>query len=292
MKLLKLSLSNFQGIKKLIFDFDDGKNASIYGDNATGKTTVYNALTWLLFDKASTAAKNFTPKTKGPDGDIHHLEHCSEAVLQTDDSRIVILKKTYKEIYKKKRGSATEEFSGHTIEYAVDGVPVKEKEYTAIILDFCGGDPEKPKLLTMPDYFPEQLPWETRRKILIDICGDVSDDEIIAGDKDLKELPVFLRMPGSNEQYYTIDEYRKIANAKRIDINKQLGEIPGRIDEAERAIPNTEGLDEVTIETNIAALQKKRDELAEERATTTAGGTTMAELQKTIADIRVRISEE
>ena len=103
MKLLNLTLNNFQGIKKLTFDFDGGKSASIYGDNATGKTTVYNALTWLLFDKASTAAKNFTPKTKGPDGDLHHLDHSSEATLQTDDGRIVTLKKTYKEIYKKKR---------------------------------------------------------------------------------------------------------------------------------------------------------------------------------------------
>ena len=64
MKLLQLTLNNFQGIKTLTFDFEGGKSASIYGDNATGKTTVYNAITWLLFDKASTAAKNFTPKTK------------------------------------------------------------------------------------------------------------------------------------------------------------------------------------------------------------------------------------
>lgn len=84
MKLLKLTLNNFQGIKSLEFDFDGGKSASIYGDNATGKTTVYNAITWLLFDKASTAAKNFTPKTKGPDGDLHNLEHSSEGVFEMD----------------------------------------------------------------------------------------------------------------------------------------------------------------------------------------------------------------
>ena len=292
MKLLNLTLNNFQGIKKLTLDFDGGKSASIYGDNATGKTTVYNALTWLLFDKASTAAKNFTPKTKGPDGDLHHLDHSSEATLQTDDGRNVTLKKTYKEVYKKKRGSATEEFSGHTVEYEVDGVPTKEKDYTATVLGFCGGDTEKSKMLTMPDYFPEQTAWDARRKILLEICGDINDDDIIAGNKDLKELPDFLRMPGTSEQYYTTEEYRKVASAKRTDINKQLGEIPGRIDEAERAIPDTEGLDEATIEANIAALQRKRDELAEERAAAAAGGTATAELQKEIADIRVRISEE
>ena len=74
MKIKSLRLENFQGIKHAEFDFD-GLSASIYGDNATGKTTVFNAVTWLLFNKASTEAKNFTPKTKGSDGDLHNLDH-------------------------------------------------------------------------------------------------------------------------------------------------------------------------------------------------------------------------
>lgn len=291
MKLLTLTLNNFQGIKKLTLDFGEGKNASIYGDNATGKTTVYNALTWLLFDKASTAAKNFTPKTKGPDGDLHHLDHSSEATLQTDDGRIVTLKKTYKEIYKKKRGSATEEFSGHTVDYEVDGVPTKEKDYTATVLGFCGGDIEKSKMLTMPDYFPEQTAWDARRRILLEICGDISDDEIIAANDDLKELKDFLRMNGTAEQYYTTDEYKKVAAARRGEINKQLTEIPARIDEAEKAIPDTTGLNAEEIEQNIVSLQRKRDSLAAEKAEAAAGGTAAATLRIKIAGIRTKLAE-
>ena len=291
MKLYRLTLSNFQGIKSLSFDFPEGRSASIYGDNATGKTTCYNALTWLLFDKASTAAKNFTPKTKGPDGDLHHLDHSAEAVFVTDTGRQITLKKTYHESYKKKRGSAMEEFDGHTVEYEVDGVPVKEKEFTATVIGFCGGDTEKPKMLTMPDYFPEQLSWDTRRKILLEICGDISDDEIIAANDDLKELKDFLRMNGTAEQYYTTDEYKKVAAARRGEINKQLTEIPARIDEAEKAIPDTTGLDAEEIEQNIASLQRKRDNLAAEKAETAAGGTAAATLRTQIADIRTKLAE-
>ena len=291
MKLYRLTLNNFQGIKCLSFEFPEGRSASIYGDNATGKTTVYNALTWLLFDKASTAAKNFTPKTKGPDGDMHHLDHSSEAVFMTDTGRQITLKKTYHESYKKKRGSATEEFDGHTVEYEVDGVPVKEKEFTATVIGFCGGDTEKPKMLTMPDYFPEQLSWDTRRKILLEICGDISDDEIIAANDDLKELKDFLRMNGTTEQYYTTDEYKKVAAARRSEINKQLTEIPARIDEAEKAIPDTTGLNAEEIEQNIASLQKKRDSLAAEKAEAAAGGTASATLRTQIADIRTKMAE-
>lgn len=291
MKLYRLTLNNFQGIKSLSFDFPEGRSASIYGDNATGKTTCYNALTWLLFDKASTAAKNFTPKTKGPDGDLHHLDHSAEAVFITDTGRQITLKKTYHESYKKKRGSAMEEFDGHTVEYEVDGVPVKEKEFTATVIGFCGGDTEKPKMLTMPDYFPEQLSWDTRRKILLEICGDISDDEIIAANDDLKELKDFLRMNGTAEQYYTTDEYKKVAAARRGEINKQLTEIPARIDEAEKAIPDTTGLNAEEIEQNIASLQRKRDSLAAEKAEAAAGGTAAATLRTQIADICTKLAE-
>lgn len=291
MKLLQLTLNNFQGIKSLAFDFSDGRSASIYGDNATGKTTVYNALTWLLFDKASTAAKNFTPKTKGPDGDLHHLDHRAEAVFMTDAGRQITLAKTYHESYKKKRGSAIEEFDGHTVEYAVDGVPVKEKEFTATVIGFCGGDTEKPKMLTMPDYFPEQLSWDTRRKILLEICGDISDEEIIAANDDLKELKDFLRMNGTAEQYYTTDEYKKVAAARRSEINKQLTEIPARIDEATQATPDTEGLVEEEIERNIEALTKKKNDLLAERAEVTSGSTATATLRAKIADIKTEIAE-
>lgn len=291
MKLYKLILANFQGIKNLTFEFPDGRSASIYGDNATGKTTVYNAVTWLLFDKASTAAKNFTPKTKGADGDVHHLEHSVAAVFEVDDGRIVTLQKTFKEVYKKKRGSAHEEFDGHTVDYSVNGVPIKEKEYTATIIGLCGGDTEKPKMLTMPDYFSEQVSWDTRRKILLEICGDISDEEIIAANVELKELSDFLKMPGTSERFYSTEEYRKIANARKTEINKQLADIPGRIDEAERAIPDTTGLVLEAIENNIAALQKKRDALADEKANASNGSTAILTLRQQIADIKANLSE-
>lgn len=289
MKLLKMVLENFQGIKELTLDFD-GKSASIYGDNATGKTTVFNAITWLLFDKASTNAKNYTPKTKGKDGDVHNLEHSSEAVFKTETDRIVTLKKVYKEVYKKKRGSATEEFSGHTIDYYTDGVPVKEKEFVAAIENLCG-DSELMKMLTMPDYFPEQLSWEARRKLLLTICGDVSDEDVIHGNSELKELSDYLIMPGTTDQSYSVDEYKKIASAKKSDINKQLDEIPGRIDEAQRAIPDTTGMNADEIEDNIAILTAKKDKLLEEKATVSTGDAATIEIKKALSELETDIQK-
>jgi len=288
MKINTLRLENFQGIKSAAFDFM-GRSASIYGDNATGKTTVFNAVTWLLFGCPSTGAKGYTPKTDGPDGDLHHLDHAAEAQFIMDSGRLVTFRKVFHENYRKKRGSAAEEFSGHSVDFFIDGVPVKEKDYTAALLDFCGGA-EKMKMLTMPLYFPEGMSWEARRKILLEVCGDVTDAEVIASSDELKELPACLLMPGTADQHYTVDEYRKIAAAQKTDINKQLRDIPGRIDEAQRAIPE-EAIDVTAITSRLAALQTKQDGLMERRAALLAGDADAAKARKRTAAAEAALAE-
>lgn len=290
MKLLYMELENFQGIKALKLNFG-GVSGTIYGDNGTGKTTVFNALTWLLFDKASTGAKDFSPKTKGADGeDLHHLNHSVKASFQQETGQITSFWKVYHEVYKKKKGSAYEERDGHTVDYFVDGVPTKEREYTSTVLGCCGGDAEKPKMLTMPDYFAEQLKWQTRRKILLEVCGDVSDKEIINSSTDLKDLAKYLVIPGTSDGIYGIDEYRKIAAARLKDLNKQLEAIPGRIDEAEKAIPDVSGIDSTEVEEAIERTNEKIYQLQKERADAESGDSAKRDIQAKLDDLNHRIA--
>ena len=51
-RIEKMPLENFQCHNTLTQD-PGGRNASIYGDNASGKTSIYDVLTWLLFGKES-----------------------------------------------------------------------------------------------------------------------------------------------------------------------------------------------------------------------------------------------
>jgi recombinational DNA repair ATPase RecF len=135
-KLIKLSLKNFKGTRAFVLDARGG-NVTVYGDNATGKTTLFDAFTWLLFDKDSQGRKDFEIKTLDASGQpMHGLEHEVEAVLQVD-GKTVTLRKVYKEKWTKKRGSAQAEFTGHTTDYFVDGVPVKKAEYDARIASIC-----------------------------------------------------------------------------------------------------------------------------------------------------------
>ncbi len=287
MVIWRLVLNNFQGIRSLAVDLR-GKSASFYGDNGTGKTTVYNALTWLLFDKASNGAKGFTPKTRDKNGEVHNLEHSVEGEFETDDGRRVVLKKTFREVYKKKRGTAREEFSGHSVDYAIDGVPVKEKEFSERVLEFCGGDEKRIRVLTMPDCFAEQLPWEERRKILLELVGNCSEEDVVAENEELEDLLDILKMPGAADRRYTVDEYRSIATARKADINKQLQEIPARIDESTRMVSDAGETNLSELEEAIRRADAEYTALVNQKSLLMCSGAT--EVEKSIQESRMKLA--
>lgn len=290
MKLLQLKLTNFQGISALELDFK-GENASVYGRNASGKTTIYNALTWILTDKPSTGAKGYSPKTNSESGEVHNMHHMATASFRCINGRIVTFGKDYHEIYKQKRGSLTEEFSGHTTDYYVDGVPVSEAQYQKSVKMFAGGEVEQIRMLLMPFYFAEDMPWQKRRATLLEIAGDVSDADVIASKLDLKDLPQYLAIPGAAGQTYSVEEYTKIAAEKKKKINQGLASLPARIDEARKAIPDLAGLDEDTLEVGITSLEKRREKLMEDKAQVIGQDTASAEYRALLAEARAKLSE-
>ena len=106
MKLINLKLRNFKGINE--FDLETGgESQAIFGDNGTGKTTLFDAFSWLLFDKDSLNHSDFEIKPLNEDGEPeHYLETSVEGCFDIDGVEL-ILKKIYKEVWKKKRGSLT-----------------------------------------------------------------------------------------------------------------------------------------------------------------------------------------
>lgn len=234
MKLQALTLKNFKGIKDLTLAFAD--NTSIYGDNATGKTTIADAQCWLLFNKDSKGTPNFSPKTKDDKGnDIHNLQHSVKGTYSLSDGTIITFEKALKEDWKTKRGSNAQEFSGHTTDYAVDGVPCKEKEYNDKLHAIASESDMM--TLSLPMYFSEVMSMQDRRAKLLDIAGDVTEYQVISNNDNLSELSEYLRKPGTVSQLYSVSEYEKIARASIKEINQQIKSIPDRIDEATKAIP-------------------------------------------------------
>lgn len=278
MKLLSLKLRNFKGIKSFTLDAQ-GRNASVFGDNATGKTTLFDAFTWLLFDKDSSDRANFEIKTLKPNGEPHHgLDHEVEAELEVE-GRVVTLRKAFKEKWTKKRGSATAEFTGHTTDFFIDGVPVKKKDYDAKTAEIA--DDSIFKLLTSPTYFNEVLHWNDRRQILLEVCGDISDADVIASDKALAKLPDILK--GRK-----LEDMRKIIMARRAEVNRELERIPVRIDEAERNLPNIEG---IVIDELGPDIKKARTEVREleQQLNRAESGGEIAEKRKQLREIEAQL---
>ena len=249
-RINKMILHNFKGIKDLEINAN-GESLSIYGDNATGKTTVFDAFTWLLFNKDSLGRSDFGIKTQDEYGNaIHNLEHSVECELAIDNS-ILTLKKVYAEKWTKKRGSAEAEFSGHETKYFVNEVPVAKKDYEAKISSII--DETLFKIITNPLFFNENMKWQDRRAILLNLCENISDEDLL--DKDEKFAPLKDELKGR-----TIQEYKKIIQSKQAGINDELKSIPQRIDEANRAIADVVEVDE----TEKASTEKKIADLNDE----------------------------
>ena len=88
----QLTLLNFKGIRNLTVDFD-AIETNIYGANGAGKTTVFDAFTWLLFGKDSKDRKDFNIKTLGEDGKaIERLPHEVTACIEVNGEEINLKK--------------------------------------------------------------------------------------------------------------------------------------------------------------------------------------------------------
>jgi len=263
MRLLKLSLKNFKGCRSFVLDVQ-GNNCNIYGDNATFKTTLYDAFLWLLFNKDSQGKADFEIKTLDATGQpLHGLEHSVEADLVPAGDSVVTIKKSYAEMWQKKRGSAKEVFTGHTTEYFIDGVPVKKTEYASRIAGLC--DENIFKLLTNPLFFNTQLHWQKRREILFSICGDISDEDVITSDSSLAKLPAILK----NRK---LEDHRKVIMGRRTEINQELEKIPIRIDEVFRSLPDVSGVFPSEVANKITVLKTRLTEKNQEVVRIQAGG--------------------
>lgn len=251
-KILNLKLRNFKGIKNLEIDFNC-KDTNIYGANATGKTTIFDAFKWLFFDKDSNDRKDFNIKTLDINNNpIHFLEHAVEATLIIDGVDMTF-KKVFQEKWVKKRGQSEQEFSGHETNYWIDEVPVKKKDYEEKINSLI---PESLfKLITDPSYFNNQLKWTERRELLINISGaNVSDEEILNSKEEFSSIR-------KNIEGRSIDDYKKVVQAKIKELNKQKESIPVRIDELTNTLITEHNIDYEKIE-------KEKEELNSQLKTT------------------------
>lgn len=250
-ELVSLRLENFKGTDSLDLHFN-GSNASIYGDNAAGKSTVYDGLTWLLFGKDSLGRKDFDIKPLNFSGQVrdHSAVTAVEASLRADGI-VHSLRRTYYEVWAKRRGSSNASFDGHASDFFFDGVPVKKSEFTQRVGELV--EENAFRLLTSLAYFPEKMPWLERRAVLFDLAGSAPDGQIMAADPRFDPLAAAV---GSG----SLEDLRKKLAARRKSLNGVRNDTPARLDECRKTVAELSSIDFAALEQQLEQARFIRDQ--------------------------------
>ena len=225
LKIRSLHMENFKGIKSLDVNFSN--KTSIKGQNAAGKTTIFDAFTWLLFNKNSAGEEKFNVRPLDKDGNrIDNVEIKVVAVLDVD-GKGVELSKTQKQNWVKKRGTDTAVLQGNVNSFEIDGYPKSEADFKAYVSELAQSE-EMFKMLTNPQYF-SSLKRKDQRDILMKLISDVSDVEL--AQTDAKYAPLLSEL----EKAPSTDDIRAKFSKALTEWKKKQAEIPVRIDEAEKS---------------------------------------------------------
>lgn len=225
MILKSLHIENFKGIKSLDVNFSE--KTKIKGQNAAGKTTIFDAFTWLLFNKNSAGEEKFNVRPLDKDGNrVDNVEIKVVAVLDVDGKEME-LSKVQKQNWVKKRGTDTVTLQGNVNSFEIDGYPKSEADFKSYVSGLAQSE-DMFKMLTNPQYF-SSLKWKDQRDILMKLISDFSDVELAK--TDAKYAPLLDEL----EKAPSTDDIRSKFSKALTEWKKKQTEIPVRIDEAEKS---------------------------------------------------------
>lgn len=216
-----ITIKNFKGVlgeKKLTFN---PTLTQIMGANHAGKTTIVDAVQWVLFDKNSIGQTVFGIDPKDENGEIiHHLDNTVVLEL-TADGTDYKLEKVRSETWTKPRKKEEAEMTGHTTKYFVNENKYTQKDFKAFIDDLC--KESLFKAITTPSYFPS-LPAEDQRNLLTKMVGKTTDEDLAGDNEDFKGL--LQELSGTDLQ-----KFREQLRYRIGELKKEIEQIPSRINE-------------------------------------------------------------
>ena len=128
------------------------------------------------------------------------------------------------------------------------------------------------------------MPWKKQRELLLEVCGDITDMDVINSDERLKDLPSMLE--GKN-----VNDFITLITQRKTKLNSQLNKIPTRIDENQKMLDDfNEELNQEIIEIELKDFRKKKN-ILENKLTTIKGGYAVAHLERQIAQIDTKIEQ-
>lgn len=250
MMIKKLRMQNFKGCEDSTMEF--GHRTNIYGRNATGKTTIHDAVMWVLFNKMADGTKPDQIRPHNANGgNIDFVDIIVELTLEIDDLEYTI-KKTQKQNWVQHHGSLEKVFEGNENCWEVNGIPKSQMEYRKWLNQMID---EEVFMFTASATAFMKLAMKKRREVLFNLVTDISNADVIAANNELDPVASIIAT-------CTPEEAMKLATKNIRAYNKQLTEIPARIDELSKQIVR---IDVSDMELQKNELQRQIDEAEKQR---------------------------
>lgn len=253
-KLKRLTIVNFKGIQRQDIEFSH--TTSIYGDNATGKTTIFDAFLWLFFGKNCEGVSQFEVKRLDAENKfIKDLESEVTALIHVDQQEIEV-RKVLRQKWVQRRGELGTNYNGDENLYFWNDVPLKEGEFKVKVKAIV--DEMLFRLITNPFFF-NSLKWQERRNILIEIAGHISNTDVMDSCVTVENKGQFNDLIMALNSGKTLDEFKRELAAKKKKVKDTSESIPFRIDEVRRGMPKDINFE--SLKKEMSSLLKEQSEL-------------------------------
>ncbi|HFK2548056.1 TPA: AAA family ATPase [Enterococcus faecalis] len=260
--LKSIRIHNFKGISDLMIE-PNGKSIDIFGDNDAGKTTIYDAFLWCLFNKDSKERTKIQWRPLDENSEPIRGKQTSVTVVLTINGQAKEFEKVRGDKEVIKRNSEHKSYEMFT-KYLVDGLETTTKkafddEVEKVL------DQDTFKNLTSVTYFCEQLVADERRQKLFEYFGSKTDEEIINETPSIHQLKEII----GNDDIKTARD-RMLQDQKRI--NETLKNIPVKIEGIQAALPDIENINKEQLLTTRNELTLKKNDIENQLVTIRNGG--------------------
>lgn len=280
MKEIKLNSMHVERFKGLFaFDVRFGEHTEISGRNALGKTCVYDAYLWCLFNKDSRGRVIDKVQTMDADGVADKDARTVVSVSFLIDDQQVEFRREFYQNWSKPRGKTEPVYNGNASDYFFNDVPLTLTEYNKKIQSYF--DKDKFELVSNINLFAS---YDTakRRAILEEIADIESLTKLIASD-----YPVVQQAMREGK---TVEEFQIELRKKAAKVKAEAEDIPVRIDEIERSIPAAPNCDALRAEKDrlVAKQEEHQKKIDDYRKAALLGAS--SELRKELNAVVDRIS--
>lgn len=254
-KFKKIRIRNFRGL--VSFDANlEGRSARISGANGLGKSSVADAITWVLFGKDSRRRTAFPIDPVDDEGRIIHNLDVSVELEMLIDGQPTTLRRRRQEKWVQKRGMTTEQLDGHQTTCYIDGRPLPSSDFSSHVDTIV--KEELFRALTTPDYFPS-LPMDQQYRLLVKIVGTRTLAEIAAKDEEALKVVDELGQR-------SLDQYRQGLTYDLQRTRKEQELIPVRLSEVQGFIEQVKakGADGKTAQRHAKGIEEKLRQVTQE----------------------------